>query len=188
MLLDKRRSYPGVQLKVDLCPNADVFAKLLNREIDFGFVTRKSQNPAIHHEKFAREEYILVGSPKLQEPRYKAKDIQSIPFIDYPGMAVLFEIWRDHFFPGSRQLAHESLTIAGTINSLHGAVTMLLEDVGFTVMPSHCAEPWLGKQKLREFGPNKTRVSADIFIVSLEGLQMPSRVSKVIHLFREMKN
>lgn len=186
-LLEKRKTFPEVRLKVDLCPNEEVFAKLLGREIDFGFVTRESQNPAIQHERFAREEYILVGSSKLDEPSYRPKEILGLPFVDYPGMHVLFEIWREHFFPTSRMLTHESLRPVGTINSLHGAVTMLLEGVGYSVMPTHCAEPWIGKRKLREFAPNKSKVFADIYIVTLVGYHLPSRVQHVIGAFREMK-
>lgn len=186
-LLEKRKMFPEVQLKVDLCPNEEVFAKLVNKEIDFGFVTRESQSLAIHHEKFAREEYILIGSSKLQKPIYKPKEILTLPFVDYPGMNVLFEIWCEHYFPNSRQLSHEALTSAGAINSLHGAVTMLLEGVGYTVLPSHCAEPWLSKGKLREFKPSKSRVSADIYIVTLVEHRLPSRVQHVISTFRDMK-
>ena len=187
MLLKKRQDYPGVQLKVELCPNNEVTSQVLNKEIDFGFITRESQNPALHHERFATEEYILVGSAKLPEPSYKSKDFIQSPFIDYPGMDILFDIWSEYHFSESQKISHDALSIVGSINSLPGVVTMLLEGVGYTILPAHCAEPWLSKGHLQKLSPSKNKVYSDIYIVSLKDNSHPMRVLKVIDSFREMK-
>ncbi len=57
LLLKARAKFPGIFLKVELCPNEEVIEKLINRELDFGFITMKSKNPAIVHDLFAVEEY-----------------------------------------------------------------------------------------------------------------------------------
>ena len=57
LLLKARADHPNVHLKVELCPNQEVVEKLIRRELDFGFITRRSDNPAIEHSLFAAEEY-----------------------------------------------------------------------------------------------------------------------------------
>src|SRR2546430_2290569 len=37
LLLQKHHDYPDVQLRIELCPNDEVVAKLLDQNIDFGF-------------------------------------------------------------------------------------------------------------------------------------------------------
>lgn len=187
LLLKDRREFPGVTLSVELCPNEVVFERLLSQQIDFGFVTRETPNPAVSHEAFAREEYILVGSSKLKAPSPDPDELRGIPFVDYPGMNVLFDIWRRQTFPKAKQLGYESLNIVGSINSLHGAVTMLVEQVGWTVMPSHCAEPFLSQKHLRSLSMSRGKVTSEIFIVTLREQQLPARVNRVVETFRGMK-
>jgi LysR family transcriptional regulator, transcriptional activator of the cysJI operon len=191
LLLQKRNAgFAGVTLKIDLCSNDEIFDKLLNRQIDFGFVTRESQNPAFAHQVFAREEYVLVGSKPI---RFDSKEIPEIPFVDYPGMAVLFDIWRRHHFPSNRKLTFESLKIEGSINSLHAAITMISEGLGYTVMPKHCAD--LAAADLAQLGQklwfyqNKGRGDPghEIFIVSLQDTRLTQRVQAVLDAFWEMK-
>ena len=135
MLLKKTIKHPDLKINVDICPNDDVVKKLINNEIDFGFVTKESTNPAISHRLFAAEEYILVSSSKLDPEGLNSKNITELPFIQYPGMKVLFEIWKSSAFPKAKKLGADSLRYSGSINNLHGAITMLLSHTGYTVMP-----------------------------------------------------
>ena len=187
LLLKKRRGFSEIGLRVELCPNEAVIGGLLDGSIDFGFVTRRFKNPAVSHERFATEEYRIFGSPELPEISLSADALKRIPFVKYPGMDTLFEIWREKLLPRSKGIHAEDLSIVGSINSLHGAVTMVLNGVGYTIMPAHCAEPWHSRKKLKAFCSSHAKAESDIFIVTLRDAKQPARVERVIQSFREMK-
>ncbi len=190
MLLDARAAgFPGVSLRVELYPNEDVVEMLLRREIDFGFVTRRSSNPAVDNELFAVEEYALVGRESGERPeKLSGESILELPFVDYPGMRNLFDIWRRGLFPGCRTLSVESLSIAGQINSLHGAVTMVTSGVGWSVMPTHVVAKEIEQGLVRVFpGTEKRKVKSEIHIVTLKGARQPARVAATLEAFREMR-
>ncbi len=191
LLLDKNKQNENIHLDVKLCPNEEVFRLLLNKEIDFGFVTKMSKLTSISYEKFAREEYIMVGSPLLaQKIKIEAdpKCILNLPFVDYPGMEALFYLWAETLFPESRLLNFHDIKVTGSINNLHGAIEMLLAGVGYSILPSHCVQAHLDNGNLVNLSPRKELESfSDIYIVTLENTFLSNRVKKIIEYFREMK-
>lgn len=188
LLLKAREDFLGVSLKVELCPNEDVIEKLLRRELDFGFITRRSENPAIDHDPFAVEEYALIGRKGQRNLKATSDFIRELSFVNYPGMQNLFEIWKNGHFPSSRSLNFESLRIDGDINSLHGAVTMISRGVGWSVVPTHVVGAELESGKVQKFpGTEKKKTTSEIYIVSLKGSSQPARVKAVIEAFHEMK-
>lgn len=188
LLLTARENFPGVLLKVELCPNEEVVDRLLRRELDFGFITRKSDNPALDHDLFAVEEYALVGKKGSRGLKASADFIRELPFVNYPGMNNLFEIWKSGHFPASRSFNYESLLIAGEINSLHGAVTMIAHGVGWSIVPTHVVGPELEQGAVQIFpGTEKKKIKSEIYIVSLKGSRQPARVRAVLDEFQKMK-
>ncbi len=188
LLLEAREKFPNVFLKVELCPNEEVIEGVIRRELDFGFITRKSENPALDHDLFAVEEYALVGKKSERGLKASADVIRELPFVNYPGMRNLFEIWKAGHFPSSRALNYESLSIAGEINSLHGAVTMIAHGVGWSVVPTHVVGNELERNKIHFFpGTEKKKIKSEIYIVSLKGNRQPSRVKAVLEAFYKMK-
>jgi DNA-binding transcriptional LysR family regulator len=188
LLLEAREKFPNVHLKVDLCPNEDVIDKIIRRELDFGFLTRKSENPALDHDLFAYEEYALIGKKGALELKTSVDVIRRLPFVNYPGMRNLFEIWRADHFPMRRSLNFESLTIAGEINSLHGAVTMISQGVGWSVVPTHVVGNELKRNEVHFFpGTETKKIRSEIHIVSLKGNRQPARVRAVLEAFSKMK-
>lgn len=189
LLLSARSKHPNIHLKVDLCPNEEVVEKLICRQLDFGFITRKTKNPAIEHSLFAEEEYALVGRKGERGLKASADFIRDLPFVNYPGMRNLFETWKSGHFAASRSLNFESLTIAGEINSLHGAVTMVAHGVGWSILPLHVVGPELEKGVIQVFpGTEKRKIKSEIHVVSLKGSRCPARVRFVLDAFEKMKN
>lgn len=188
LLLKARANFSQVHLKIELCPNEEVLDKLLRRELDFGFLTKKSENPAIHHDLFAIEEYALVGKKIPRGIKPLAGAIRDLPFVNYPGMRNLFETWKNGHFPSSRALNYESLTMAGDINSLHGAVTMIGQGVGWSVVPTHVVGPELERGEIQIFpGFEKKKIKSEIHIVTLKRASPPARVKAVLEAFAKMR-
>ena len=189
LLLTAREKFPDILLKVELCPNEEVVEKLIQREINFGFITKKSDNPAINHDLFAVEEYALVGSKGNRGLKASADFIRNLPFVSYPGMRNLFEIWKAGHFPSSRSLNYESLLIAGEINSLNAAITMIAHGIGWSVVPMHVVGKELERGEIHVFpGTEKKKIKSEIYIASLKGNRQPARVKMVLDTFQKMKN
>ena len=98
LLAARERSFPGVEIKVTLCPSSEVVERLLRPEIDFGFVTHHSGETDIHFEPFCEEEYVLVGR---ETP--KGFDLENARWLDHPGADILFQHWFGAKFPKKRQ-------------------------------------------------------------------------------------
>lgn len=189
LLLKARTEFPDVSLRVALCSNEEVVEKLLRRELDFGFITRKIESPGIEHRLFAVEEYALVGRKDKQKLKLSSDFIKELPFVNYPGMQNLFEVWKRHHFPVSRTFNFEALAIAGDINSLHAAVTMVSHGVGWSVVPLHVVGPELKQGAIQIFpGTEKKKATSEIHIISLSGIRQPARVQTVLDAFFAMKN
>lgn len=188
LLNNRKKNFVGVSIKVELCPNEEVVERLLKRELDFGFITKKSDNPGVDHNLFAVEEYALVGRKGHRGPKASADFIRNLSFVNYPGMNNLFEIWKRGHFPTSRSLNYESLKIEGEINSLHGAVTMISHGVGWSVVPTHVVGPELESGIVEIFpGTEKKKIKSEIYIVSLQASRQPARVRAVLDAFQKMK-
>jgi len=185
--LDKNKGLGGVNLEVYLCPNDAVLGKLISRQIDFGFVTKKENNPAVHFNFFCKEEYLLAGGSRARVNPVDQSALLDCKFVDYPGMSILFDIWARHHF-GRKALSFRSFRIGEFIDSLHGAITMLRHNMGLTIIPRHCVRDLLRDGSLKEFpGPNKRPLLNDVYIVTLAGITLPARVRAVIDVFRGMK-
>lgn len=187
LLLKKREKFPQVDLEVGLIPNEAIFKKLLDEEIDFGFVTKRYNNPAVRFELFAKEEYALLGSDPKRLRAIDRENIRKESFVSYPGMDVLFNLWAKHFL-GTEKISFESLKISGSIDSLGGAITMLEHGVGLSVLPKHCAQPQLKAGTLFECARSKKgALFNEIYIVTLAGVDQPRRVKALLDAFWEMK-
>lgn len=188
LLQDRQSQYGDVSIKVELCPNEEVVDKVMNRQIDFGFVTRKIENPAIEFNLFAVEEYAMVGHVSGSVLKATADFMRDLPFVNYPGMQNLFEIWKSGHFPASRRFNFESLVIAGEINSLHGAVTMLREGVGWSIMPTHVVAKELSAREMQIYpGTEKKKIKSEIYIITLKTVNQPARVRALLSSFEKMK-
>lgn len=110
ILLEETTKYPKVDINVTIAANDEIFERLVKGEINFGFVTRKSDNPVIQHELFAQEQYTLVGRDRDLIRGITAQSLPKTPFIFYPGMDVLLEFWRHVYFPSKKDFnAHSML-------------------------------------------------------------------------------
>ena len=188
MLLEERAQFPDVDLKVVISANDEIFEKLVAGDIDFGFVTKRSENPAVMHQIFAQEEYVLVASDKAQATQISAKTLADTPFIFYPGMDVLLEYWRQAHFPQKRNFNAFSMLRRGEINPLDGAITMVLHGVGCGIFPRHCVEPFIATKKLHVLKqPGKSDPKGDIYIVTRRNQAYPNRVRRVLDAFWGMK-
>ncbi|WP_448548884.1 LysR family transcriptional regulator [Thalassotalea fusca] len=186
IILDKRKDFPELEINVELMPNDDIFDLVLGSHADFGFVTERINNPALHYEPFCQEEYVLVGSPEYVSG-LTSDNVTEQKYVSYPGMDVYFDFWINHFLPYEKFTKARSLYYAGAINVIEGAITMVKKGVGLSVFPRHCVSQYLDSGELEIFLPSETGPLTNwIYIVQPKSNATPRRVSMVIEWFLEM--
>ncbi len=184
ILLEKRKQFSSVDLKVTICHSNQVIEMLLAGEIDFGFVTSEFQSSELEMKEFAQEDYVLV-STNSDELKFKnLGELAELGFVNYPGMDELFEKWQDQHFPRSRRLKMTDVKICGEINNLTGAITMAHYGVGIGIFPSHCVQQYLNSGKLKKYRSIENKNS--IYIVKIKDHKLTSRVQRVLDTFWEM--
>ena len=187
ILLKKRKAeFENVKMDINLCSNDEVIEKLLKNEIQFGFVTKQVNVPGVKAVPFCHENYILVSSDKNLFKNMTARTIRDLPFVDHTGASVLFDHWRQVHFPKAVNLEWDSLNMMGRMNSITGAIRMVENGVGMTILPAHCVEA-IKEVPLYHYG-NVTDVTNTIYLVSIENSHIPRRVERVLkELFEIVK-
>ncbi|OYZ17520.1 MAG: hypothetical protein B7Y39_15185 [Bdellovibrio sp. 28-41-41] len=189
ILLEERLKFPKIDINVTIAANDEIFEKLIKGEIDFGFVTKKSENPVIQHELFAQEQYALVGHDRSLVKSISSQTLSEIPFISYPGMDVLLEFWKHIYFPQKKNFNAHSMVHRGEINHLDGAITMVRHGVGCGVFPRHCVEEFILSKELFAYSHQLKRDPVgEIFIVTRKNFNLPTRVQRVLDTFWKMKS
>lgn len=178
LLLKKRKAeFENVKLNVSLCSNDEVVEKLLNNEIQFGFITKKINIAGVKLIPFCFEHYVLISSDKSLFKDINAQTIKELPFIEHTGVSVLFDHWRQVHLPKAKNLSWESLNIMGRVNSITGAIRMVENGVGMTIMPEHCVSA-VKESPLYHYG-NVEDVNNQIYFITLENEHTPRRVKRV---------
>ena len=187
MLLERRLHYPDLELKVQLLPNDDILPLVIDGKIDFGFVTEKVEHPLLNYLNFCDEEYIFVGANAEQIQNLSSENLISQKFINYPGMGVYFNYWIQHFFPECSNISDRSLHHAGEMNSIEGAIHMVVGSLGISVFPRHCVQHLIDEEKLFEYhDTSKPALTNTIHIVTRKHPELAARVTTVIDWFMDM--
>lgn len=187
MLLERRIRYPELELKVELLPNDNILPLVIDGKIDFGFVTEKVEHPLLAYQKFCDEEYIFVGADADKISTLNDTNLIEQKFINYPGMGVYFNYWIKHFMPTCTNISDRSLYHAGEMNSIEGAIHMVVGSLGLSVFPRHCVQHHIDAKKLFEYSESDhSPLTNTIHIVTRKNPELPARVKTVIDWFLDM--
>ncbi len=185
-LLKKRSAdFPNVKFNVNICSNNEVTEKILNQDIQFGFITKKINHPGLKLTPYCSETYVLIGPDKNSVKDISPKTLKNKSFVSHPGVDAHFEHWRHFHFPKATNLTWDSLDMGGTVNSLSGAINMVEGGVGLTIVPLHCVQTELAAHTVFRHTTTDDMTNT-IYLVTLEGAQMPRRIIKVMEVFMEM--
>jgi DNA-binding transcriptional LysR family regulator len=88
-------------------------------------------------------------------------------------------------FPQRCNLNTYSLTYAGEINSINGAIDMVAGGLGMAVIPCHCVASLLEKERLYRHQASQPLLN-DIHIITIKDHEYPRRVEQVIDWFFDM--
>jgi DNA-binding transcriptional LysR family regulator len=184
LLLEKKKKYPDLHLNVNLSDNKNIFELILNDKIDFGFVTHQITNPYLTFQHFCNESYILVTGDEALKENFDLARILDYKFISYPGSEMYYNLWLENYI--GEKFNYYSLYKSGHINDIHGAIKMVMGNLGIGIFPSHCVQPKIDAKELFEIPIIGDLTESSIYIVSLKNKKQASRVSHVINWFLEM--
>jgi len=188
ILLDKRKSFPNIQLSVEIKHSELVLESLLKGEIDFGFSTRHLPHSQLEFHPFVEEEFVLVSSQAPKKTFKDFKEIETLQFLNYPGQDHLAQVWIQHHFGGRASArGFQKLNIRDEITSIAGAIQLARFAGSFGFFPKHCIENELKEKKLFvHSGKIKDSSKSPIYIVQLKNSAPPFRVQRVLDTFWEM--
>jgi DNA-binding transcriptional LysR family regulator len=166
---------------VELGHNDRILENLINGSADFGIVTEMVQHVALRYEPFCHEEYVLVSGATEPLEELNPDAVLQRKFICYPCMGTYFNTWVRHHMPDLPNIDARSLSHAGEINSIVGAVAMVVGGLGFGVFPRHCVQREIDAGRLYEHNVGNVPVLMnDLYIVRPSSTEQPRRVEKII--------
>ena len=189
MLLDRRLEYPKLEIQLSMMPSNQVFAEVLDGNIDFGFVTKLIEHPNLNFLPFCKEEYVLVGAPSMEIENLTAENLLEYKYIEYPEMSVYFEFLQKYFFPELKNINSKSLYYAGKINSIQGAILMVIGGLGITSIPRHCVQHHIDAGELIAWESPKPEAKIcdnQIYIIELSNKERSLKAGTVISWFFDM--
>ncbi len=186
MLLERRLSYPALEIKVQLLPNTEILPLVIDGKMEFGFVTERVEHPMLEYRKFCDEEYILVGPLNVDVANLNTENVLDFRYINYPGMGVYFNYWVEHYLPDAKHISDRSLHHAGEMNSIEGAIHMVVGGLGISVFPRHCVQHLIDDGKIVEWTDDVAPLTNTIHIVTRNHPPIPGRVETVINWFMDM--
>lgn len=185
MLLERRSRHPDIELNITLTSSQEVVRMLLDDRIDFGFVTDRNDHALLRYRFFCQEEYVLVSSDASQLEKLNEANIADHRYILYPGSSCYYDRWLKHVFPHRSTLNTYSLSFSGEINSINGAIDMVVGGLGMAVIPFHCVAGLLEAGRLFRHQSAPPLLN-DIHIVTIKSHCYPHRVERVIEWFFDM--
>lgn len=188
-LLERRRDHPELLLSIELKPAEAVLADVLAGEIDFGFVNRDVQHPALECHPFCAEEYVLACAsrrPAMNAPA-SLDELLALPMILYPGMVDGLNVWAARHCGETDPVSPLALRTTGQFNDIRGALAMVAGDLGLTVLPRHVAAGHVSAGAIRIVeGGHGQPAMQPIAIIRRRDRRMAARVRRVIRWFLEM--
>jgi DNA-binding transcriptional LysR family regulator len=184
-LLQKRVAHPQLRLKVTLASSPEVLDLVVQNRIDFGFVTFRPLHPSIEFQAFCDEEYILVSPDRDLMARMKPSELFERAVVGYPGADVYYNMWLRHHVSDQRD--YLSLLRTGEINSIEGAIKMVVGGLGAAVLPRHCIQPQLDRGEVFEYRGGRSKpLTNTIYVSRIRDVAQSRRVRQVITWFFEM--
>jgi LysR family transcriptional regulator, transcriptional activator of the cysJI operon len=184
-LLEKRSAHPKLRLQVTLAPSYEVLELVVQDRIDFGFVTFRPNQPALRFQSYCDEEYILVSTDVTLMNEMEPRRIFDESIISYPGADVYYNMWLHHHVGDSRD--YLSLIRTGEINSIEGAIKMVVGGLGAAVLPRHCIQQALEGGRVFEYrAGNPQPLTNTIYIARVAEGAPSRRVQQVIDWFFEL--
>lgn len=179
-LLSLNRRHPNLVIHYAYAPNQTIARDVLEDRIDFGFVTRKPDDPSLGAEIIAEERLQLMVPPKFSDMNFSG--LKNLGFINHPdGFHHASRLLQENFPKEFRGM--DEFSVRGFINQ----ITRILEPVaygfGFTALPEFACEASVCKPKPKNM-PLRKQVTDPIYKIYKKHRRFPSRFEFIFEEFR----
>lgn len=140
-------AHPRVTLRVIYAPHRELDAGLEAGRVDFAFSLRPDAegSNAIAATHLFEQELLLVAGRKLVPRAFDFDTLHALPLVDYYQGDPLIARWIRHHF----RRKPPRLQVRAWAATTNLALDLILEHAGAGVLPSHVAQPYLARRRLR---------------------------------------
>ncbi len=179
--------YPELQFKISVLTNEQILLKLLEGELDFGFVVGDRVTPELRFEKYCDELYSAVAAHSSYfRSRAETSCQERFRWITYPGWEQFFTIWAKAHGLWNQMKSHLNEPSVH-IGTLAGAIHAVQEGAGVAIIPTHCLMNELESTALVEWKPKEAKAASPVYIARRVGEKLPHRAELVIDLLKKSK-
>ena len=179
MLSVKKKEFPKIELKVEMHDSESVVQKVLNGDVDFGFITQEITHSNINNINFCNEDYVLLTSTQITKSDIK---LENLNFVGHPDFQSLFDVWFQAQYPRKKVINLKRLNFTGNTNRIAATLAMVSGGLGVTILPEHCAIDLIKKKQIKLLKNYKPAIGV-IHIIHRKDVTLPKRVKKVINTF-----
>jgi len=143
-------AHPGLFVNLYFGAGRDLLVRLRSRELDCAVTSARLVEPGLDAIRLHREEYVLVGAPRLlrRAPLARPADAAHHTLLDVDTELPLFRYLRDA--PGGEDLRFARLWRVGAGAAIH---TLVLRGAGVAVLPAYMVRRDLARRRLRRLLP-----------------------------------
>lgn len=162
----------------------DLRRLLFQRQIDFGISREKIEDPQINSHLICQDELLLVGTSAELLNRCDSEEGLEQNFIRYPESDGFYEAWLESRFPGVREEGRPALPSCGSIDSVSGALSLVLAGHGLGIFPRSYIQRYVSHNELYACCTEPI-LRQNLYLAMPADQDYPKRVQRVIDLLLE---
>lgn len=178
------KEFKNIEMNVFIMRQEDIIRKVLDGELDFGFINSLPENSRLECKFIDHEEYVLAGKPELIEKIKNGEDLLVQKYIEYPDVNQVFDEWCDNYFPEFPMINSSVIYYGGRANNIESALLMVRGRTGVGIFPKSYVQEFIDVEKLTYWkGSSEKAFFKDVYMISLAGQSLSKRVKVVMDLF-----
>lgn len=174
-LIRLQQVHPKLVIDYRFAPNASVETAITKDEIDFGFMTRPSQDDNLRCEAVAQEPLLLVTPKAVTTPSWEA--LMNLGFIDHPDGTHHAQLLLSENYP-EFQNSH-AFHKAGFSNQIHLILEPVSMGLGFTVLPAYAVDAFKQPESIKVHRLT-CPVSETLYLCTRKNKALPKRIEMSI--------
>ncbi len=183
-----KKRHPKVKILIEIGDSLEIIKKLLEKEIDLGFVGATFPNPQLSFKKFLPDELVLIAHPEHPLARKKSVTLEEaikFPFLTREAGSGTLKTFQQELEKHSLSL--KDLDIVIELGSTQAILTAVESGLGVSVV-SRWAARLAALSNLIAVVPLKKPIKRDIFLVLRKKMSLtPAQIAFVEFVEKEKK-
>ena len=145
--------HPLASVRVVFAPQDDLTLRLTANRLDFSFSFQplRGGTPQLASTRLFEQKLVLVSSRKFFRSGFDARELASVPVVDYYQSDPLIERWLAHHLGD----APPKVAVKAWAATTDMVLELVLDGMGVGVVPDSLAAPYVARRRLRALGTRK---------------------------------